>query len=63
MMDNRFGILNKEKIKENVEILFNKRISTIKKKKFNYMAFDPCYNLEEMKIIRYNSKHNSIYLL
>ncbi len=33
MMDNRFGILNKEKIKENLEILFNKRIITIKKKK------------------------------
>ena len=60
MMDNRFGILNKE----NLEILLNKRISTIKKKKkINNMAFDPCYNLEEMKIIRYNSKHNSIYLL
>jgi hypothetical protein len=33
MMDNRFGILNKEKIKENLEVLFNKRISTFKKKK------------------------------
>jgi hypothetical protein len=68
MMDNRFGILNKEKIKENLEILLNKRISTIKKKKKKksiiwHLTLVSCYNLEEMKIIRYNSKHNSIYLL
>ena len=57
MMDNRLGILNKERIKEKLEILLNKMMSTIKKKRFNYIAFDPTYNLDKM-----NTMENSIYI-
>ena len=54
-MDNLLGILNKGKIKESLEILLNKMMTTIKKK-INYIIFGS-NNIEEIKNIRYNFKH------
>ena len=50
-MDNLLGILNKGKIKESLEILLNKMMTTIKK--INYIIFGS-NNIKEIKNIRYN---------